>query len=99
MIGDKAALAQKLAELIPDQSAGANIMRMLNSGSTFAYLKRRAMPELVTAVNALGEPGMEFQREPDRLYPQSSMAAHVLGYLDAKGARRLGHGEGARRSA
>jgi cell division protein FtsI (penicillin-binding protein 3) len=43
------------------------------------------MPELVTAVNALGEPGMEFQREPDRLYPQSTMAAHILGFLDAAG--------------
>ncbi|WP_029935465.1 peptidoglycan D,D-transpeptidase FtsI family protein [Sphingomonas sp. UNC305MFCol5.2] len=85
VIGDKAALAQKLAELIPEQSAG-HYYAMLNSGGSFAYLKRRAMPELVTAVNALGEPGMEFQREPDRLYPQSTMAAHILGFLDAKGA-------------
>ena len=85
VIGDKAALAQKLAELIPEQSAG-HYYAMLNSGGSFAYLKRRAMPELVTAVNALGEQGMEFQREPDRLYPQSTMAAHILGFLDAKGA-------------
>ena len=84
LIGDKAALAQKLAELIPEQSAG-HYYGVLNSGSSFAYLKRRAMPELVTAVNALGEPGMEFQREPDRLYPQSTMAAHILGFLDAAG--------------
>jgi cell division protein FtsI (penicillin-binding protein 3) len=84
VIGDKAALAQKLAELMPEQSAG-HYYKLLNSGSSFAYLKRRAMPELVTAVNALGEPGMEFQREPDRLYPQSAMAAHVLGFLDAQG--------------
>jgi len=85
VIGDKNALAQRLAELIPDKSAG-QYYTLLNSGSSFAYLKRRALPELVTAVNTLGEPGMEFQREPDRLYPQSAMAAHVLGFLDAKGA-------------
>lgn len=84
VIGDKGALAQKLAELIPEQSAG-HYYALLNSGSNFAFLKRRAMPELVNAVNTLGEPAIEFQREPDRLYPQSNMAAHVLGFLDAQG--------------
>lgn len=84
VIGDKSVLARRLAELIPDKTAD-QYLALLNSGGNFAYLKRRAMPELVTAVNALGEPGMEFQREPDRLYPQSAMAAHVLGFLDAQG--------------
>jgi cell division protein FtsI (penicillin-binding protein 3) len=41
-------------------------------------------------MNALGQPAIEFQREPDRLYPQSTMAAHVLGYLDDKGHGRYG---------
>lgn len=84
VIGDKGELAQKLAELLPEQSAG-HYYAILNSGGSFAYLKRRALPELVSSVNALGQPGIEFQREPDRLYPQSGMAAHVLGYLDAQG--------------
>jgi cell division protein FtsI/penicillin-binding protein 2 len=43
------------------------------------------MPELVAAVNALGEPGMAFSREPERLYPQLTLAAHVLGYTDMDG--------------
>lgn len=84
VIADKGELAQKLAALIPDQPA-SRYYALLHSGSSFAYLKRRAMPELVDAVNALGEPAIEFQREPDRLYPQSGMAAHVLGYLDDQG--------------
>lgn len=84
VIGDKAALAQKLAELIPERSQ-AQYYALLHSGSGFAFLKRRALPELVNQMNALGEPAIEFQRETDRLYPQSDMAAHVLGYLDDKG--------------
>ncbi|AJP72060.1 peptidoglycan D,D-transpeptidase FtsI family protein [Sphingomonas hengshuiensis] len=84
VIADKGELAQKLAALIPDQPA-SRYYALLNAGGSFAYLKRRAMPELVDAVNALGEPAIEFQREPDRLYPQSGMAAHVLGYLDDQG--------------
>ena len=84
VIGDKGAIAQKLAELFPEKSAGT-YYAILNSRGSFAWIKRRALPDQVNAVNAIGEPGIEFQREPDRLYPQSEMAAHVLGYLDVNG--------------
>ena len=40
---------------------------------------------MVEAVNALGEPGLAIDREPDRLYPQTTLAAHVLGYTDIDG--------------
>jgi cell division protein FtsI (penicillin-binding protein 3) len=43
------------------------------------------MPELITAVNALGEPGIVFDREPERFYPNVGLAAHVLGYTDLDG--------------
>jgi cell division protein FtsI (penicillin-binding protein 3) len=89
VIGDKGALAQRLAELFPEKSAGT-YYALLNSGSSFAYIKRRALPEAVNAVNALGEPAIEFQREPDRLYPQSALAAHVLGFLDVSGHGKYG---------
>lgn len=89
VIGDKSELAQKLSEMFPEKGAAA-YYAMLNSGSSFAYIKRRALPETVNAVNALGEPAIEFQREPDRLYPQSAMAAHVLGFLDVNGRGKYG---------
>lgn len=84
VINDKSALAQQLAALLPEKTAG-QYFALLNSGARFAWLKRRATPELVKAANALGEPGIELMREPDRLYPQSTLAAHVLGFLDDKG--------------
>jgi cell division protein FtsI (penicillin-binding protein 3) len=40
---------------------------------------------LVEAVNAIGEPGLAIEREPDRLYPQTSLAAHVIGFTDIDG--------------
>jgi cell division protein FtsI (penicillin-binding protein 3) len=58
---------------------------LLKSGKPFFYLRRRAAPALVEAVNAIGEPGLAIQREPDRLYPQTSLAAHVIGYTDIDG--------------
>lgn len=82
VIGSKAELAQRLAGLIPEQDAGY-YFKLLNSNVKFTYLKHRAMPELVSAVNALGDPGIVFTREPERLYPQSSLAAQALGYLNA----------------
>lgn len=78
---DKAAFAAQLASLFPERTE-AQYFALLNSNAKFAWLKRRAAPDLVKAANALGEPGIELKREPDRLYPQSGMAAHVLGYLN-----------------
>ncbi|HSQ98682.1 MAG TPA: penicillin-binding protein 2 [Sphingomicrobium sp.] len=84
VIGDKLALAQKLAQLMPEHSAD-QYFAMLRSDKPFFYLRRRASPELVEAVNAIGEPGLALEREPDRLYPQTTLAAHVLGFTGIDG--------------
>jgi cell division protein FtsI (penicillin-binding protein 3) len=84
VIGDKLELARSLARLMPEHSE-AEYFAMLRSGKPFFYLRRRASPALVEAVNALGEPGVAIEREPDRLYPQTTLAAHVLGFTDIDG--------------
>ncbi|CAA9532634.1 MAG: Cell division protein FtsI [Peptidoglycan synthetase] [uncultured Sphingomonadaceae bacterium] len=89
IIGDKLLLAEKLEALMPERSA-AEYHKVLTSGSSFAYLKRRALPELVSAVNALGEPGLQFGRERERLYPQTALGAHVLGWTDVDGRGAAG---------
>src|SRR4051812_48768816 len=81
VIGDKLALARALALLMPEHSE-EQYFGLLRSNKPFFYLRRRASPALVEAVNALGEPGLAIEREPDRLYPQTSLAAHVLGFTD-----------------
>jgi len=87
VIGDKLALAQKLAQIMPERTA-EQYFAMLRSGRPFFFLRRRAAPDVVAAVNALGEPGLALEREPDRLYPQTSLGAHVIGFtdIDGKGA-------------
>jgi cell division protein FtsI (penicillin-binding protein 3) len=84
VIGDKLALARSLAKLMPEHSE-AQYFALLRSNKPFFYLRRRASPDLVEAVNALGEPGLAIEREADRLYPQTTLAAHVLGYTDIDG--------------
>lgn len=77
-------LAPQLAALMPERSE-AEYLAILKSGVRFTYLRRRALPDLVAKVNALGEPAMAYAREPERLYPQTTLAAHVLGYTDFDG--------------
>ena len=77
-------LAPKLAQLMPEKTE-AEYLAILKSGVRFTYLRRRALPELVAQINALGEPAMAYAREPERLYPQTTLAAHVLGYTDFDG--------------
>jgi cell division protein FtsI (penicillin-binding protein 3) len=89
VIGNKLDLARKLAQLMPEKDEAA-YLQMLRSGRSFYYLRRRASPNLVAAINALGEPGMALQREPDRLYPQLSLAAHVVGFTDVDGKGNAG---------
>ena len=69
---------------MPEQTA-EQYFALLRSSKPFFYLRRRASPALVEAVNAIGEPGLAIEREPDRLYPQTTLAAHVLGYTDIDG--------------
>ena len=84
IIGDRGTLAASLNRLMPERSV-EEYRRMLGSGTNYLYLARRALPELVDAVNALGEPGIVFNREPERLYPQTALAGHVLGWTDFDG--------------
>ena len=89
VIGDKLEIARKLAQLMPERDE-AIYFAMLRSGKKFYYLRRRAAPGLVEAINAIGEPGLALEREPDRLYPQTSLAAHVIGFTDTDGKGNAG---------
>ena len=84
VIGDRGELAVALNELMPERSI-ADYRAILAADSNYLFLARRALPELVAAVNALGEPAIVFNREAERLYPQTAMAGHVLGWTDFDG--------------
>ena len=71
VIGDKLALARRLAELMPEQSE-EQYFALLARASRSSISAAAPRPTLVEAVNALGEPGLAIEREPDRLYPQTT---------------------------
>jgi cell division protein FtsI (penicillin-binding protein 3) len=89
IVGDRDMIAAQLADLMPERSE-AQYRAILNSKRNYVYLRRRAVPELVQAVNAIGEPAIAYGREPERLYPQATLASHVLGWLDQDGKAASG---------
>ncbi|KQR87851.1 peptidoglycan D,D-transpeptidase FtsI family protein [Sphingomonas sp. Leaf343] len=85
LMGDRMELASRLAALMPDRGDQAWFYGQLTKDVNFTYLQQRASPALVEQVNALGEPAIVFARETQRLYPQSTMGAHALGFLSTDG--------------
>lgn len=69
----------------------AELQARLSRAKRFAWVKRQVKPEEVSAVKALGLPGMGFTKEPRRFYPQRELAAHVIGLsgLDGHGLEGL----------
>jgi cell division protein FtsI (penicillin-binding protein 3) len=78
--------ARKLVQVLPDLNE-AEVYGKLTSDKSFVWLKRQLTPRQMAAVNALGIPGLDFQDEDKRIYPQGSTFAHVVGYsgVDNKG--------------
>jgi len=62
-----------------------------SSHKEFIYLKRGLSPVASSAINNLMIPGVFFQHEYHRFYPQSEVAAHVIGFtnVDDKGQEGL----------
>jgi cell division protein FtsI (penicillin-binding protein 3) len=81
--------ADKLARILPGITAG-EAMSKLSSDRSFVWLKRHLTPRQQYAVNALGIPGLYFQREERRVYPQGKLFAHVLGFAGTDGTGLAG---------
>jgi len=75
------AAAAALAAVLPD--AKESVLReKLASGKSFVWLERQLSPREQYEVNRLGIPGLSFQREMARVYPQGDLTAHVVGFTN-----------------
>ncbi len=75
------AVAAQLADILPDMPADPTAAK-LSADKTFIWLKRNLTPKQQQAVNRLGIPGLYFQYETKRVYPQGNLTAHVVGFAD-----------------
>ncbi|KGB52438.1 Peptidoglycan glycosyltransferase [Sphingopyxis sp. LC81] len=83
LLNNRQYLADELHKIFPDTPREELLAKV--SGSRPTYIRRRALPDQVAAVNAIGDVGFDFPREKERLYPQLTLAAHVLGFTNAEG--------------
>jgi cell division protein FtsI (penicillin-binding protein 3) len=80
------ALANALAKVVhtdaTDRFTTAHqIAARLNASRNFAWIARKLDPAVIARVKALNLKGVYFQKEFKRFYPNSQLAAQVLGYV------------------
>jgi cell division protein FtsI (penicillin-binding protein 3) len=80
-VSDKAEAARRIAALLPDMAA-ADILAKLRENRAFIYLRRNLTPRQEYDINALGIPGLSFEKGEKRIYPQGELTAHVVGLTD-----------------
>ncbi|MBR9971124.1 peptidoglycan D,D-transpeptidase FtsI family protein [Magnetospirillum sulfuroxidans] len=78
---DMADAARKLADALPDLEA-EDVRARLITGKSFVYLRRNLTPRQQYDVNALGIPGLHFEKGERRVYPHGNLVAHVVGMTD-----------------
>jgi cell division protein FtsI (penicillin-binding protein 3) len=69
----------KLVKIFPSLDRG-EIYAKLTSGKSFVWIKRHLTPPEQYEVNQLGIPGVQFQHEERRVYPDGALTGHVVGY-------------------
>jgi cell division protein FtsI (penicillin-binding protein 3) len=70
---------------VPPEEIGAK----LAEAHPFPVLARKLTPEIAERIEALNLRGIYVQKEPERVYPQRSLASHVIGYVSVD---QLGQG-------
>lgn len=75
---DPARAAKELAEIFPDLDA-ATLLRRFTDGRSFLWVRKVLSPEQMQRVHEIGDPGLLFGPREMRLYPNGTLAAHVLG--------------------
>ena len=83
-IPNPAAAARQLATALPEFSV-AELETRLSLDATFVWIKRNLTPRQQYEVNRLGIPGLYFQQEEKRVYPQGNLVSHVVGFTDIDG--------------
>jgi cell division protein FtsI (penicillin-binding protein 3) len=81
--------ARKIVSALPDLKY-EEVKEKLEGDKTFVWIKRGLSPREHNLVNRLGIPGLEFQAEERRIYPQGTTAAHIMGYASVDNAGLAG---------
>jgi cell division protein FtsI (penicillin-binding protein 3) len=76
---DPADATRKLVRAFPSLKSD-EVNAKLTSAKSFVYIKRHLTPREQYEANQLGIPGLQFQHEERRVYPDGPLTSHVVGY-------------------
>lgn len=76
--------AEALKEIFPDLKYG-DLLQKLQSKRRFVWIKRNITPDEQSEILQLGDPGLNFEEEDRRIYPQGELAVHMVGYSGVDG--------------
>jgi len=83
-IPDAQEAASRIGTVLPGLSV-AELETRLALETSFVWIKRNLTPRQQYEINRLGIPGLYFQQEERRVYPQGSLVSHVVGFTDIDG--------------
>ncbi|MEO1557533.1 MAG: penicillin-binding transpeptidase domain-containing protein, partial [Pseudomonadota bacterium] len=75
---DPVRAARELAAIFPDLKE-EKLVRDFTGKRKFLWVRKKISPEQMQAVHEIGDPGLLFGPREMRLYPNGSLAAHVMG--------------------
>lgn len=84
LITDPEQVARDLVKVLPDLKYG-DVLQKLQRKTQFVWIKRNISPNSQYAILNLGYPGLNFQDESHRIYPQADLTSHIVGYTDVDG--------------
>ncbi|MFC1624149.1 peptidoglycan D,D-transpeptidase FtsI family protein [Candidatus Omnitrophota bacterium] len=79
VVEDKETSSERLSEVLKRDSK--EILKKLNEKKRFVWLARRVEPSVEKAIRRLSIKGVGFIKEPQRVYPNGTLASHVLGFV------------------
>ena len=84
LVEDKTRTARGVARAL--KSGYKGIRKKLDTQRPFVWLKRQATPKETEAIRKAGFKGIEFISEKNRYYPNTTLAAQVLGFTGIDGS-------------
>lgn len=81
--------AAELVKIFPDMSYG-DVLKKLQIPKRFVWIKRNMTPLEQRKVLEIGDPGLVFDYDYRRFYPQSNLFSHMIGYTSIDGTGQAG---------
>lgn len=81
---DPVGTAKSLVKVFPDLTYGETL-RKLQDHKRFVWVRRNLTPDEQRKILEIGDPGLAFDYDYRRFYPQGPLVSHMVGYSDVDG--------------